>query len=109
MLGRVLDWCRFAGQSAAVIMCDLDDFKKINDRYGHPAGDGVLQEIARRLQAGVRASDYVGRYGGEEFVIVLPECPVDEALQVLERVRHRLADAVAATVPASVSAFCTRS
>jgi len=88
LLGRVLDWCRFAGQSAAVIMCDLDDFKKINDRYGHPAGDGVLQEIARRLQAGVRASDYVGRYGGEEFLVILPDCDGAEAGMRAEQLRR---------------------
>lgn len=88
LLGRVLDWCRLAGLPAAVVMCDLDGFKKINDRYGHPAGDVVLQEIARRLLAGVRASDYVGRYGGEEFLIVLPDCSGEEAKMRAEQLRR---------------------
>ena len=61
------------GGSFIVVLLDLDHFKRINDTYGHLAGDAVLKELVRRLQAQVRASDTVGRYGGEEFVLLLPE------------------------------------
>lgn len=88
LMRRVLDRCRLANQPAAVMMCDLDAFKTINDRHGHPVGDQVLREIAERFQAGVRASDYVGRYGGEEFLIVLPDCNGAEALKRAEQLRN---------------------
>jgi diguanylate cyclase (GGDEF)-like protein len=113
LLGRALDWCRLSDQSAAVIMCDLDGFKRINDRHGHPAGDGVLREIARRLQAGVRASDFVGRYGGEEFLIILPDCNVAEARVRAEQLRREVEDApvevggVAFAVTSSFGVSCS--
>jgi diguanylate cyclase (GGDEF)-like protein len=71
----------------AAIMLDIDTFKRVNDRYGHDAGDVVLQEIALVIRAAVRAEDIVARYGGEEFCILLPEIPVEEAEHVAERLR----------------------
>jgi diguanylate cyclase (GGDEF)-like protein len=71
----------------AAIMLDIDTFKRVNDRYGHDAGDVVLQEMALVIRAAVRAEDIVARYGGEEFCILLPEIPVDEAERVAERLR----------------------
>ena len=62
------------GEPLGVMMADLDHFKHINDSYGHQIGDAVLREVARRMLASVRNYDYVGRYGGEEFLIVLAEC-----------------------------------
>lgn len=70
------------------LMLDLDHFKKINDNYGHPAGDRVVQEFAQCCQRAVRQVDLIGRYGGEELVIFLPETDSDMALQVAERVRE---------------------
>jgi diguanylate cyclase (GGDEF)-like protein len=75
------------GGPLAVIMADLDGFKKINDRYGHAAGDAVLRETAQRLRSGMRISDAVGRYGGEEFLIVLPGCDEDSAESRAEEFR----------------------
>ena len=71
----------------ALIMADLDNFKDANDRYGHLAGDVVLAEISRRLRALLRVSDSIGRYGGEEFVILAPGCTPDAASLLAERFR----------------------
>jgi diguanylate cyclase (GGDEF)-like protein len=79
---------------AAVIVVDLDDFKHINDTLGHAAGDVVLKEIGRRLRASVRAVDYVGRLGGDEFMLLLPETDPPEAARVAERVRIAISAAI---------------
>ncbi len=81
----------------AVILVDIDHFKKVNDELGHSAGDQVLQEVSRRLKATCRAMDIVGRWGGEEFLILLPETTLHDAALLSERFRH----AVGAT-PCSV-------
>ena len=73
---------------------DLDRFKDLNDTFGHAAGDRALRTFSQVLRDSLRPIDIPGRYGGEEFVIVLPECPLDEARQVLERVRERLAERI---------------
>ena len=75
------------GEPLGVIMADLDHFKYINDNYGHPTGDAVLREVARRILASVRNYDYVGRYGGEEFLMVLAECSASDVAVTAERVR----------------------
>lgn len=75
-------------QPVSVLMIDLDHFKQINDTYGHGAGDAVLCETARRMQGAVRAYDTVGRYGGEEFLVVLPGCGHSDAAAQAERVRQ---------------------
>jgi two-component system, cell cycle response regulator len=71
--------------SLAVIMADFDRFKQINDTYGHLAGDAVLKEVAQRMLASIRSYDSLGRYGGEEFLIVVPECGQTEAAHLAER------------------------
>ncbi len=76
----------------AVIMADLDHFKRINDTYGHLAGDAVLQAVAQRMRASVRSYDVVGRYGGEELLTVLPGCDYEGATRFAERVRTAIAD-----------------
>lgn len=75
-----------------VIMSDIDCFKKINDTHGHLVGDAVLQEVTRRLAACVRPYDSVGRYGGEEFLIVFPGCSAPNLIIGAERLRHCIAD-----------------
>jgi two-component system, cell cycle response regulator len=77
------------GGSFGLIMLDLDHFKKINDTRGHPCGDLVLQEAARRMTASVRDYDVVGRYGGEEFLIVVPGANLTATLGLAERIRKR--------------------
>jgi two-component system, chemotaxis family, response regulator WspR len=72
----------------SVVMADLDKFKSINDRFGHQTGDAVLQQASRRLSACVRTYDHIGRYGGEEFLIVLPNCNGDQARDLGERLRR---------------------
>ncbi len=78
------------GPPLAVAVLDLDHFKRINDTWGHPAGDAVLQAAARELSACLRRNDTVGRFGGEEFMLLLPDTPLDGAVEVAERCRARL-------------------
>jgi len=76
----------------AVAYGDLDHFKKLNDTFGHDVGDRALRLFSKALRDAVRPNDLACRYGGEEFVVVLPECPIEEALPVIERVRSAVAD-----------------
>ncbi|HKI57884.1 MAG TPA: GGDEF domain-containing protein [Trueperaceae bacterium] len=80
------------GRSFAVMVADLDDFKAINDAYGHPVGDHALRTIAQRLLGAVRAQDQVARWGGEEFLLLLPETDMPTALEVADRLRAAVAD-----------------
>lgn len=81
-----------SGENLSLIMLDLDHFKQVNDTYGHPAGDKVIKAIAHLLRQRLRKSDAVGRYGGEEFVAVLPRCGRDEAQALMEDVRQRFGE-----------------
>jgi two-component system, cell cycle response regulator len=85
---EVLRVARYREGDLSVLMLDIDHFKAINDELGHLAGDTVLREMARLLREGLRSVDSVGRYGGEEFVLVLPQTRPDEARQTAERLRH---------------------
>ncbi len=76
------------GRPLSVIMLDIDHFKAVNDTHGHPVGDAVLVETAERLLAALRTSDIPGRWGGEEFLIICPETPLDTAVQLADRLRH---------------------
>ncbi len=98
ILNREVNRANREGTGVGVIMADLDHFKRVNDTYGHLAGDSVLREAARRMQASVRSYDAVGRYGGEEFLIVLPGSGDSSAMQLAERLRERICG-VAITVP----------
>jgi diguanylate cyclase (GGDEF)-like protein len=71
-----------------VMMLDLDHFKHINDRHGHPVGDRALKHAAGLLQSAMRTTDSLGRFGGEEFVLLLPNTPIEQAEAVAEKVRH---------------------
>jgi two-component system, cell cycle response regulator len=76
------------GHKAAVLLCDVDHFKKVNDNYGHPVGDEVLRQVARVLKGAVRVIDIPARYGGEEFAVVLEATDLEGALRLAERIRE---------------------
>jgi len=115
LLHREFDLVSRAGPVTGVIMLDLDHFKQVNDTYGHEAGDKVLKEAAQRVIAAVRSSDIVGRYGGEEFLIVLPHCDALQCLACAERVRMAIAsepivhDGLLLYMTASLGAACALS
>ncbi|MCB1806614.1 MAG: diguanylate cyclase, partial [Candidatus Competibacteraceae bacterium] len=75
----------------SILLCDIDHFKRINDSYGHPAGDSALCHFVAAAQKILRESNYLGRWGGEEFVVVLPETPLAGAKQAAERLRQHIA------------------
>ncbi len=79
------------GTPVALIMIDIDHFKTINDRYGHPVGDDVLRRFAESLKERIRVTDSVARWGGEEFMMVLPQTDAHEGLLLAEAVRNRVA------------------
>lgn len=81
-------------QSVAMLLLDIDHFKQINDRYGHQQGDQVLQQIAAAIAASVRATDLPARWGGEEFLVLMPDTQPAQARQVAERVRRALGEIV---------------
>jgi diguanylate cyclase (GGDEF)-like protein len=96
------------GHPLAVVLCDLDHFKRINDAHGHPAGDAVLLAAAQALRRCLRTADAFGRYGGEEFLAVLPESDLESGRQAGERLRRALAEQAIA-LPAGGSAVVTGS
>jgi diguanylate cyclase (GGDEF)-like protein len=87
MLEHELAKLRRSGRQAALMLVDVDHFKRFNDTYGHQAGDEALRKVAGALQSAVRASDVVCRYGGEEFLVFLPECDSQEAMAKAEALR----------------------
>jgi len=91
------------GRAAGVIMADVDGFKQINDTLGHPAGDAVLAEVARRLKSDLRLYDVAGRYGGEEFILVLPGCDLHTTARRADEIRRLVARGPIVTPAGSVS------
>jgi two-component system, cell cycle response regulator len=93
-LERGIKAARRSGRPLSLMCLDLDHFKSVNDHFGHGAGDQVLRAAARAVRAAVRGIDIVGRTGGEEFTVVLPDCSESQALRLAERVRAEVASAV---------------
>ena len=81
-----------SGSSCSIALIDLDHFKRVNDNYGHPTGDEVLRTFAITMFANIRSVDRFGRYGGEEFLLVLPDMPYEGAMQAMDRLRAIVAD-----------------
>ncbi|MFZ0745033.1 MAG: GGDEF domain-containing protein [Terracidiphilus sp.] len=92
LLGREINRASRSQTTIGLLMLDVDHFKRINDTDGNLVGDVVLREIALRISKVVRAYDSVGRYGGEEFLIVLPGCNREQVLQSAERIRSMIAE-----------------
>ena len=87
-----LERCRRHGRSVAVLLMDLDHFKVVNDTYGHHTGDRALVNFVTKVNAALRRPDQLGRFGGEEFVAILPETTLEEAVSVAERIREFCAE-----------------
>jgi len=88
LLDRELARGRREGRSVGIILADIDHFKSVNDSLGHLAGDAVLQEVAKRLKSDLRIYDGAGRYGGEEFLLILPGCDMGTVMRRAEKIRQ---------------------
>jgi diguanylate cyclase (GGDEF)-like protein len=91
-VGPLAEFNAVRGLGLAVLMLDIDHFKRVNDTFGHDAGDHVLREVACVLREATRPEDLVARYGGEEFILALPVVALDHALERAERIRSALAE-----------------
>ena len=89
-LARFVRLAEREARAVSVIMCDLDHFKRLNDEHGHAFGDSVLREAAVTLLGALRETDVVCRYGGEELVVILPDCDIDRAVDKAEVLRLRI-------------------
>ena len=87
-LAAALTVARPSGATLSVAMIDIDHFKSVNDRFGHPMGDQVIRSLAWLLKQRLRKTDIVGRYGGEEFMVIFPDSGAQQAFEVLDRIRH---------------------
>jgi len=100
---RELSRSERTGQPVSMILADIDHFKKVNDLHGHAAGDEALKEVARRLKSDLRPYDLVGRYGGEEFLLILPSCNLTAATQRAEQLRLSVSKEPVFTLFGSIS------
>jgi diguanylate cyclase (GGDEF)-like protein len=108
ILARELARCRRENSTLVVVLVDLDNFKKINDTYGHLAGDDVLREVSQRFQSAMRPYDSAGRYGGEEFLLILPGIPITEVDGRLHQLHRSVCAApVSAGQDAAIRATCS--
>ena len=93
-VNRLIELSHRRNRKSASIMVDLDHFKAVNDKHGHLAGDAVLVQVAKMLKEEFRSADFVCRYGGEEFIVILPECDEAEAQRCAERCRANIESGV---------------
>lgn len=82
------------GRPLSILMADIDHFKRVNDTYGHDVGDEVIKMMANCLRTGIRTNDLAARFGGEEFIVLLEECALDDAHELAERIRKSISDQV---------------
>jgi diguanylate cyclase (GGDEF)-like protein len=95
-LHRELQRAKREGKPVSVVIADVDHFKQINDNFGHPEGDAVLVALAKQLKANLRIYDAVGRYGGEEFLMVMSACTLDDAIRRAEETRQQVSKEITA-------------
>lgn len=94
-LNEEFDRSRRHGVPFSIAMLDIDDFKQLNDSFGHPCGDNVLKHLTRHISEHIRMSDFILRYGGDEFIIVLPGASMDDTVRILERFRREVEGQIA--------------
>lgn len=92
-LKALLDRANHGGQPVSVLIADIDHFKRVNDLFGHDAGDDVIRQFSERLASNFRPRDLACRFGGEEFVVIMPDTAPEDAMQIAERLRHSIAAA----------------
>ncbi len=92
-LKALLERMQRGGQPVSVLIADIDHFKRVNDLFGHDAGDDVIRQFSERLASNFRPRDLACRFGGEEFVVIMPDTLPEDAMQIAERLRHSIADA----------------
>jgi len=90
LMANDIAYCKRQRNELSVIMLDMDNFKEINDMYGHQAGDAVLKDVSTLIPSAVRKSDYLARYGGEEFVLVLPNSTLYNTVQLAHKLKHMI-------------------
>ncbi len=111
LLVQTIEVANDLNQHLSIIMCDIDHFKSVNDTYGHQRGDFILQEVGKVIRESIRATDYVGRYGGEEFIVLLPGAGKTVAFEIAEKIRinfkeaHLLGEEVDLTTSCGVASF----
>ena len=89
--------------TVSILMADIDFFKKVNDTYGHDMGDQVLKSVASVIKSCTRSNDYIIRWGGEEFLVIMPNCPINEGINVAERIREKVAISDNEVCPITIS------
>ncbi|MCW5964228.1 MAG: sensor domain-containing diguanylate cyclase [Bryobacterales bacterium] len=104
---QVLELARSPGRPGALLFVDIDDFKHVNDTYGHNAGDQVLRTVTRTLRQGLRRDDLIGRWGGEEFVVYLAGVDTAEMIDVAERCRMLVASSLCSIAGNTIAVTCS--
>jgi diguanylate cyclase (GGDEF)-like protein len=103
LLDKETERAKRHSEKSSLLLLDLDDFKQINDQFGHQKGDEVLVQMAHIMRKSLRAMDYAGRYGGEEFAIILPETDITEAIQSAERLRQAVENQFSQDIKLTIS------
>ncbi|KGI38574.1 hypothetical protein LA33_10010 [Clostridium tetani ATCC 9441] len=90
IIERQIKYSNCKGETFCILMIDIDDFKSVNDNFGHVFGDEILIKISKEIKKNIRKNDYVGRFGGEEFIIIFNNTKLSEAIRISERIRKSI-------------------